>query len=549
MRSPKTYGLHEQEGMSTSDGEYQEFQDAEQQTESEDSLLEAAAADSITDRDQELDLTSWSPQEDKKKGKAKNKDQPDPVTRVKVENQGSSTVKQEPKMSDPAGRILEDLTKVQEKLIKEVTPDDRDRLRDRLINLLTDIGKLPESNGKDTLKNLCVNALGLTKVQFKPVDIIEDLKATRESLQAADRQVQNGISAKMSSRINKFDGENPDYPWSKFYACYRIAVSNATYRDDELKAIFLGCLEGSALSHYTANEAEFAYLDYFSLLKKFEERFDSTKRSGINDIVGMTQGANEEVLAFKDRLVNAARSLLPPIVPKRRFIIKSDGTTENVENPLYDIQVREREVAIKQHELYLVKFFIAGLRDEILARLTTVDYSTLDDAVRAAKTAEDYLLGVKQIRTHHLRVESKNEASTNALPALQEMERRDGSRSRSSDRKQGECYNCGKFGHWARDCRAPPRKGSRASSKERKERGPKKSKISQLENKIADLTEQLKSVMKDQRRSTSRGRQGSKSPHRGRRTSKSPFRKRSDSRGSRGSRYGSRSRSNSRSKN
>jgi hypothetical protein len=87
-----------------------------------------------------------------------------------------------------------------------------------------------------------------------------------------------GVVSKIVARIPKFDGNTKSkYTWSHFWTAFGIAVSNASYQDYELRAIFLSCLEGNALEHYRAHQETYINLKYDELVARYADRYDEKK--------------------------------------------------------------------------------------------------------------------------------------------------------------------------------------------------------------------------------------------------------------------------------
>jgi hypothetical protein len=312
-----------------------------------------------------------------------------------------------------------------------------------------------------------------------------------------------------------------------------MTVQNASYNKAELRAIFLQCLEGLAFEHYKAHKETYQRMDYKELIQKYAERFGPKRRTGITEIVGITQSANEDVLAYRDRLLIAATPLLPDPVPTKKYLKKVDGTFSEIDNPEYEIETIKRQAALEHHDRYLVKFFLSGLKKEIVDRLQSMEYDTLSAAAEAAAQAEEYLLSVKQLHyTHNINVETPIAVNAvNSGKPLNDMERRGVPRGRSQTKPTDNdvCFRCGKKGHWGREC-PQSRSNSRPRSQSRgrptyNSQGNQES----LHAKMDKLVDLLSKIVANPTRSPSRER------------GRSPFRRRAGNQPN--SRYGSNSRS------
>jgi hypothetical protein len=256
---------------------------------------------------------------------------------------------------------------------------------------------------------------------------------------------QKGVVSKIVARIKKFDGKDPKYTWAHFWAEFSVAVQNASYRDYELRTIFLSCLDGGAMEHYRAFSERYVAMGYDQLVTAFAERYDTTKRMGINSLIGISQGSNEDVLSFRDRLLNTARPLMPMKPSAKRIIRDNAGKDVIMDNTSYSNEMIKYNAARVEHDTYLIRFFVMGLRDDIVQRLQTTEFDTLDQACAAAKNGEDYLKSVSQLRTHHLRM---------AVNAASAHGRDDRGRSTTGfdSKSNSACHECGKEGHWRNEC-------------------------------------------------------------------------------------------------
>lgn len=391
-----------------------------------------------------------------------------------------------------------------------------------------------------------MNPLDLKKTQEQMQDLLQtvnlkiedpplfdEIKAHNLTERGDDAK---GVVSKIVSRIPKFDGASQKYKWEHFLTSFSIAVGNASYRDYELRTIFLNCLEGNALEHYRAHQETYRLLPYLKLVEKFAKRYQEPQRQGINRLVGITQASNEDVLSFRDRMLNEAHHVMPNPPSTQSLIKGPDGRDELIPNPSYADSMRTYEMMKKQHETYLIRFYVAGLREEILMRLQTTEYESLEDAVAAAKTAEDYLKAVNQIKVNHTKLQ--NHYIGDSSEPLKQMDKRSTKTEQRRSSGRTICYECNREGHWARNC---PRL-TRGKSSEKNEGRDRNISVAALQAEIEKLSRQIRSMESSKRRSRSRS--VGRGAGRGGRTPGSRTRS-----NSRGSRYGSRSRSRSRSRN
>ena len=415
-------------------------------------------------------------------------------------------------------------------------------------------GSLNEES-RQKISNLISAAATIGDISIKAPDFVAQMRLP--AMQA--HYDQRGVVSKLIQQIRKFKGDERDYKWPQFWARYSVAVQNTAYNRFELRAIFLSCLDGSAMEHYRAFLQDYSNMSYDQLVKAFKDRYDDTREISMATLMGKAQATNEDVLTFRDRLLNDA---LPfrPIMPQKQAIIQTpDGKDRLIDNPDYKIQLLQYEAKVQEHEAYLTRFYVMGLRDEIIARLKTTSYDTLDAAAKAAKEVEDYLRSVVMLRSHHIRVESVNATykGTNMPRGAQISDSSKQGDRKSGDKTDGNCFACGANGHWQRNCpyKNRSRSGSRANSRSR---GSSRDRAQNGEERLINaVTAAFKACAvrnasndKKRGRSKSKGKGPSQKKARSKSRDKSKSRDHSRERhrsSSRGSRYGSRS--SSRSKN
>jgi hypothetical protein len=311
------------------------------------------------------------------------------------------------------------------------------------------IDKMAESNptyyaeSKQILKRVMD---GLNIQMAKPT-VVDEMRAL-----AKDRKDDSkGVVSKLAHKITPFSGTDETYKWDMFKLKLNIVATNANYHDSEMKAILFQSLEGNALAHFHANEEEYILLTFQELLKKFEERYGVKTQKVIETLVNSPQASNEDVRSYCAKLKNLACPLLPPAVPQRKIIYDEDGTEQYIRNPFYEEELKEYNSKKDQHEMYLVTFFLKGLREEVVNRMHDLKFDKLADAMKEAIRAEENMNTAKLIRSNHVRVE------VNAVSnPLSEMDKRGSYMSRSKsprlDIKPGTCHYCGQKGHWKNEC-------------------------------------------------------------------------------------------------
>ncbi len=211
-----------------------------------------------------------------------------------------------------------------------------------------------------------------------------------------------GVVSKVAHRIPLFTGSNSKYMWEMFRLKLNIVATNAYYADYEMRSIFFQTLEGNALNHFRAHESEYMVLTYQQLLDKFTERYGVKTEKVIDQLMHAPQVSNEDVRTCCDKLMNIAKPLHPPVVPQQKVIQGEDGREEYIRNPFYEEEQKDFENKKAQHEMYLIRFFINGLKEEIVHRMPNLTFTELSKAMKTAIEPEDFLDSVKERRTHNL---------------------------------------------------------------------------------------------------------------------------------------------------
>lgn len=406
-----------------------------------------------------------------------------------------------------------------------------------------------DPEAKKVVTGAIANALQAGDLPVKSPDFVTEMRLPAMREQYQDK----GVVPKLIHRVKPFTGIDKDYKWSQFWTRYSIAIQNSTYSRHDLRVVFLSSLDGPALNHYTAYMSVYNQMSYEQIVQAFKERYDDTRELSLASITSESQGANEDVLTFRDRLLNKAAPFRP-VRPVDQVIVQApDGKDRLMPNAQYATQMLQYEAKVQETEIFITQFFVKGLREEILARLTRTNYERLEDAAKAAKEAEDYLRSIALMRTNHIRVHAMYKGTN--MPRGAQLEGADGSKSgNSKDSSRDECFSCGATGHWRRNC--PYRNRSRSNSRGRS-RSRSRGRTSFDETKFVNMLEAavekvcMTKFAKNQKRT---GKHKNKDAKKARSKSRSRSRTRDGSRerhrsSSRGSHYGSRSNSRNRAKN
>lgn len=241
------------------------------------------------------------------------------------------------------------------------------------------------------------------------------------------------VSAKIVSRIQKYSGTDEKYTWNAFKCALSIAAGNENYDDKEMRHIFLSSMEGRALEHYQAHMDEYSSFNYEQLERKFAERFAPNQAIGVSGLVGITQGTDEDVRSFMDRIIIAARPL-QPLLPNKYAVATINAQGQMIPNPNYPAQKLAYDTIIHQNEKYQITFFLQGLKPEIKMQMRSGVCNSMEEVGRAAAEAEEHMrvTGMTQV-LNHLHVTS-TEQQVNFVKKeespLQQMDNSDGVRAR-----------------------------------------------------------------------------------------------------------------------
>jgi hypothetical protein len=194
---------------------------------------------------------------------------------------GSSQAHPLANMASLLTRVTSALTALEENKLQQHV--ESENLADTISSWLTEAKAIKNESVRRMTTESIMSIMNAMKLEFKPVLPFDDLIRPDSSADA------HSVISKIVARIPRFSGTDSRYNWDSFYTTFTMTVQNASYNKAELRAIFLQCLEGLAFEHYKAHKETYQRMDYKELIQKYAERFGPKRRTGITEIVGITQ--------------------------------------------------------------------------------------------------------------------------------------------------------------------------------------------------------------------------------------------------------------------
>ena len=281
-------------------------------------------------------------------------------------------------------------------------------------------------------------------------------------------------------------------------AIERVRVANR-YDDQSLRAIFLSCLKGAAADWVDGTIANWMqdttlYDPHLKRLFLRDFRHHTTSITAIALLEGLKQKPTEDTLLFFVRVrkaFNDMRTLKPqfegPVwtaaTSSAGFMGLPDVAKTNIVN------TAREHFGVRNDDFFILQFFLNGVRNEIRQRLADIAPATgwpsAHDCYDKARDIEMNLgkatAADKVMAVDHQTSQPPQDEHREYVDAFGNQRGGRG-RGRSSGRGhatstrgsgatrgrgqapnryfQGNCHNCGKYGHRKTDCRSPPKVGN-----------------------------------------------------------------------------------------
>lgn len=261
----------------------------------------------------------------------------------------------------------------------------------------------------------------------------------REDLKQEKNMIQKIIASYLRFSGNPAKGTS----WEMFEIQMKGLVSQGVFRERELSVILWGLIEGDA-QLYLMSKGVFQGADYMKMFQHLQKAYKRKPAAILQDMALCTQGPSESVLAFTARFRIISASTFPDPPSEYRLV---DGVL--VRNPLSQAEAMQYKGLLAQATLQAQHHYVKGLRQDIRRRMRKLRFLTLDEAETEATEAEEELQDLGDLKDH---------PNPLVKPQINMLKsgRKGGQGQGQTQKFDGECYACHKYGHRASECKSRP---------------------------------------------------------------------------------------------
>ena len=278
------------------------------------------------------------------------------------------------------------------------------------------------------------------RLNLRHTTISEELKYWRDSGENRDRN----HDMKALQSIPAFNGGS-ESQWRAFEHPWLVAIRNRNITEQDLLTALYQKLQGSAATFYLSLDA-IETMTFGEVMEKLRKKYTTDPLTAMNKIQSLTQLPKESVEDYAARMIVEGKGLQPSTPGELKVLVTMDKCYI-IPNPMKkeEMEVYPREVATSRS--LLSPAFLRNMKPDIASRLPSERYTEFDQLVEAAKKAEWMKNSISTGMIHAIDVD----CSVNAVGNESK-----GHFQGKQGEKKGDCFNCGKPGHWASECKDAP---------------------------------------------------------------------------------------------